>query len=417
MGGTASGAGGLGGTSAGGSDGGMGGAGGSAGSMIGWSLATWSPDWCDVYEADDPSKALPPEKWLDCANGVAGCVYLDTENYAYFNNTPGERLGSNEVIVSPTGSVLLAFFYAYSTLDYAGALYEVAKGPRAAWRATVTQSCTFHGVRVSPNHFSVHLGSAENNVVRSRVAYGTLTSGKPAVGGTIDVSQPLVGQFQGVVEARLSSGLTALQIAIPGDIVVSTYPPATLEVLPRDPNKIGQHSQLVVNGSELIFNAQGNPSDSAIMGRQSDGTLVELYQNPTATFGLVEGDSERIVWQVLTPNGASGTKNELYTALWTTNPTAFTPVKVRDLPPGDFVRAGYAGGWFVYYHDDATLRAIRVSDGKYVDAPAPAGFGWVSPHGVFNGELYATIHIPPPGAGAEYSIARVPIAALGTPQG
>jgi hypothetical protein len=42
--------------------------------------------------------------------------------------------------------------------------------------------------------------------------------------------------------------------------------------------------------------------------------------------------------------------------------------------------------------------------------------GWVDPLGVHNGELWATFHVAPGGKATEYSVARMPIASLGTPK-
>lgn len=405
------GGGGTGGSSAGGSGGGSGGAagtGGSGGSLEGWSPVAWNPDWCTVYQADDPAQALPPEKWLPCDNGIAGCVYLDTAAMTDVPQTTNTKLFPSQVVATPDGAVVLGLNYVYGPSEYAAAVYEIGKGPRAAWRGVTTSACTFGGIRVSPAHFAVKLGGLTSGN-GSRVAYGTLSSA--SVAGFVDVAPPAVGTLHGVYDVRITDSLTAFHLFAPADIAVSGYPPTTLEMVPKIDGT--QYAQLVAKGSEIIFYRDTVPEDRAILARRTDGTVVTLYKKPSVYIGKLGGDTERIVWQE-----PAGSTNELWTATWTTDAAAFSPVKVRDLPlwpyPG-FVRGAYAGGWFVYFVDAQMLRAIRVTDGKYVDVPVPKGFWWADPRGAFDDEIFATLTVPP-ATGNDYSFARVPIASLGVPK-
>jgi len=128
----------------------------------------------------------------------------------------------------------------------------------------------------------------------------------------------------------------------------------------------------------------------------------------------LESDGNDFVWQEwhLTTNVI-----ELWTAPWTTSPAGFAPKKVRTIDGTQkFVRAGYRGEkWWVQTRDESSLRAIRITDGAYLDVPAPSGFGWVTPLGVVDGEIWATMFVSPGSDSTTYSVVRVPIASLGTP--
>jgi len=142
-----------------------------------------------------------------------------------------------------------------------------------------------------------------------------------------------------------------------------------------------------------------------------------LYQKPGVWVSWLASDGTDVVWQELTQYDGGSGKLELWASPRADDPSSFNPRKVASLPGSFFVVGGYSGGgYYPFYLDDGTVRAVPLSDGAHIDVPAPPGYGWINPWGVVNGEIWCPVHIPRnAGLGVPRSIARIPLASLGTP--
>jgi hypothetical protein len=386
----------------------------------GWELAPWSPPGCQILRATDLESSVPPLVWKDCGNGVAGCVYLDTSSLPGHPNANGDKIRQRIGVARRSSTTFFTVSAIYGKFVGGPVLYELGVGPRAAWKSDVeATSCNAGGVVFGEEggaaiKFS-HTMAADT--ITSGVLWNKTESWKLDDSPVLWVDKAVTENgLTGVFDVRFSSSLMALVIAPSGRIATWDFSAATPALIPR-PADVAQDSNTVVKGNEVVFQRDGPVATGrAFAVRHAGGTVENLYQKPSVWAVDLRSDGVDLVWQEL-----DETTNvlELWSAPFTTSPASFAAKKVRTIesPPTVLVRAGFAGEkWFVYTHADTALRAIRLTDGAWVEAPPPAGFGWVTAFGVVNGEIWSTIFVSPGTNATNYSVARVPISSLGAPQ-
>ncbi len=383
----------------------------------GWELAPWNPPGCQILRAVDLAKAVPPLVWKDCDNGVVGCQYLDTSMLEGTPNKNGDKLGPGFKVAKSSGKTFFSIAVIFALYQGGLVTYEVDAGPRAAWRSDSTTPCV-----LGRFNFGVESGSAltvsstVTNEIASVVLYNKSDPTSPDQGSSFIIDKTLTqNSLAGVFGVEFSSTLMALEMGLDALLYVWDFGSGKPKLIPRPPD-IAEDYRPIVQGNEMAF-----IRDSAITTarnfavRHADGTIETLYKKSSVWAIDLHGDGVDYAWQEL-----NETTNvlELWSSPFTMSPASFQPKKVRTIEDATtLVRAGFSGeGWWVYYKDDATLRAVRLSDGMWLDAAAPSGFGWVTPFGVVNGEIWSTIHVAPGSVATVYSIARVPIASLGTPK-
>lgn len=410
--------GGTGGNSSGGKDGG--GTGGTSGDAAvdageGWELAPWSPPGCQIFRAADLTEAVAPLVWNDCANGLAGCLYFDASPLP---SATLKKMWQKFDVALRSTSTFLTVLPIYDKFIDGATIYELGVGPRSAWKSDRNTGCA-----VQQASFGVDSGAAlrvgtafGNNEVTSGVLYNKTDSWNLDGSPILYVDKTVTGNpMAGVFEVQFSSSIMALQMGLDALIYAWDFGPGKPTLIPR-PAEVQQDYGPLVQGSEIVFmRYSANAAARAFAVRHANGTVEKLYQKPSVWADNLGTDGTDFTWQEW---NQSTNVVELWTAPWTASPASFAPKKVRTLDGAQaFVRGGYRGEkWWVYTRDDATLRAIRITDGAYLDVPAPTGFGWITPLGVVNGEIWASIFKFPAGNSATYSVARVPIVSLGTPK-
>lgn len=413
--------GGSGGSPAGGKD--AGGAGGMAGDAAsdagaGWAPAPWSPPGCQILRATDLATAVPPLVWKDCANGVAGCVYFDSSPIPGHPIKNGDKISLTFDVARRSDVTLFTIIAKYGKFEAGPIIYELNHGPRAAWKADhSTTGCGAGGVVFGVDDgAAISFGRSLGDELISYVLYDKTQSWDLDASSLLTVDKTVTGNaLAGVFRPKFSSSLMALEMGIDPLIYVWDYGSGKPVLVPR-PADVSEDYGAVVKGSDMVFvRYSPNAVSRSFSVRHADSQVEKLYQKPSVWAGDLQGNGSDLVWQEW-----NQTTNvvELWTAPWTTSPASFTPKKVRTVDGAQtFVLAGYRGeGWWVYRMDMATLRAIRITDGAYLDVPAPSGFAWITPLGVVDGEIWAPIFVASSTQSTTYSIARIPIASLGTPK-
>jgi hypothetical protein len=383
-----------------------------------WVVAPWNPPGCSILRANDPEAAVIALAWNDCQNGVAGCTYFDTSDLPGRPNTIGDKLGEGFGVTALGGKTL--FFVGELLGESVSVLviYDLGNGPVAAWKNDKsTSSCVF-----APFSFGVQGGAAlsvshaDSDGITTTVLCNRTDAISPDTGSVITIDKSVTNNnLAGLYRIQFSSQLMALEMGIDRLVYTWDFGTGKPQLVPR-PANIAEDYQAIVKGEEMAF-IRDSPIATArnFAVRHPSSAVETLYQKSSVWAIDLQGDGASLVWQEL--NQTSNVL-ELWTAPWAVSPGSLSPKKVRTIDgEQNLVLAAFSGeDWWVYRKDGSTLRAIRISDGKWVDAPAPSGFGWATPFGVVNGEIWARIHVSPGSISTVYSIARVPIASLGTPQ-
>jgi hypothetical protein len=384
-----------------------------------WELAPWNPPECQILRAKDLAKAVPPLVWKDCENGIAGCVYLDTSGIPGTPYANGDKLNADYQVARMGTSTYFSITPIFGKYDNGVVLYELGVGPRAAWKSDQNAThCSVSYLRFgTTGGAALSFGESGGNEVVNDIVYSKDDVLGIDSASLLKVDKTVTGNsLAGVFDLHFSSSLMAFEMGLDRLIYTWDFGPGKPQLIPR-PSDIAEDYAAIVKGSETVFVRDSSmPTARAFAVRHADGTVENLYQKPSVwAIGLL-GDDTDFVWQEQDPTSGAV---ELWTAPWTTSSASFAPKKVRAIDGlgGYLAAAGYSGDkWWIYYKDDTTLRAVRITDGAWLDAPAPKGFGWLlRPFGVVNGEIWASIHLPP-STQTRYSVARVPIASLGTPQ-
>ncbi len=246
-----------------------------------------------------------------------------------------------------------------------------------------------------------------------RIIYGELPALLGANPSYLDMDKSVTGlELFTVSDVRFSNSMFALQTGLSPHVYTWNYAGKPVQI-PRPTDVAEQHSPIVL-GSEVVFSRYGTATSTGFAVRRENGNVEVLHTKSTAWSTFLERDSASYVWQELTTGGVL----ELWTSPLTVPVAPFQPTLVRvvDATSGNFVAAAFGEGWWVYYKDIDTLRAVRISDGHWVDMPPPKDKGWIEPFAVVDGEVWANVqHVPGTSNGVS-SIVRVPIAALGTPK-
>lgn len=414
--------GGSGGTSIGGKDaGGTGGAAGDAAAIdagAGWAPAPWSPPGCQILRATDLASAVPPLVWKDCGNGVTGCVYFDSSSIPGHPIKITDKISQAFDVARRTGTTLLTIIAKYGTFEGGPIVYELGYGARAAWKSDKAGTgCSAGGILFGGEQgAAISFGRSLGDEIVSYVLYSKMESWDLDGSPLLTVDKTTTGNpLAGVVRLKFSSSLMALEMGLDPFIYVWDFGPGKPVLIPR-PADVAQDYGAIVKGSEVVF-VRYSPDGAArtFAVRHPDGQVEKLYQKPSVWADHLASDGNDFTWQEL---NLATKVNELWTAPWTTSPGSFAPKKVRTVDGAQqFVLAGYRGAqWWVYRKDESILRAVRLTDGAYLDVPAPPGFGWITPLGVVDGEIWAPIFVAPGSDSTTYSVARVPIASLGTPK-
>ncbi|MCA9592762.1 MAG: hypothetical protein KC776_05610 [Myxococcales bacterium] len=385
----------------------------------GWAPAPWNPPGCQFLTATELGDAGPPLIWKDCNNGVSGCVVLDTSFIAGWVNG-GIESKLNTPFGAKREATTTLFFLTPQFGKYVNgvAVYELGVGLRGAWQSDQQATHCGVGSLYWGRDGGVVLGAAggDGTEVISYVLRADTVEALNA-GDLLTVDKNVTGKtLLAVRDVDFSSQLMALGM-IPDSLIYTwDFSAQAPQVIPR-PVDVKEDYRAIVKGSEVVF-LRDSPIATArsFAVRHAGGSVENLCQKPSVWATDLRGDDSTLAWQEL--DQTTGVL-ELWSAPWPTTPGSFSPKKVRTIDGAQgLVPAGYSGEeYWVYVKDTATLRAVRLSDGAWLDAPAPAGFGWVTPYGVVNGEIWATTYDAPSGKPwAITSLARVPIASLGTPQ-
>lgn len=376
-----------------------------------WKTPAWNPPQCNYLQAVDASKALPPMPWVDCDNGIGGCVYLDTAAVPGKTSVVGAKLG-HLVDVKRLGSQLLysapLFF---STYDAATAIFDL-NGPVAAWRSPDTAT----GCVVGDARFGEMAGTSvrfvyklSSDALRTRIVFGEIDQILSSAPKQVDLDESVTGSALGIAtQVHFSSDLMAFGLIAPTVLYTWTYT-GKPQLLPR-PLDVSEDHSPIVYGKELLFAREFK----GLAVRHPTGAVEMLHTKPNVWSALFRTDYVDIAWQEL---GQSGVL-ELWTSPFATSPASFQARKVRVVEgiADTLVSSAFGEGWWVYRKSVDTLRAVRIADGYWVDAAPPKGMGWQEPVDVVNGEIWGQLRPVPGAQTVTTSLARVPIAALGTPQ-
>lgn len=379
-----------------------------------WEPASWNPPGCQILRAKNLSKALPSFGWLDCANGIAGCVFLDTSGLP---GIPGNlKLFQTYDVRSTTSGTLFTLNLVHGKTDHGAGLFDTS-GPLAAWRSDATTNCVVDSLVLGEDDLAaLRASQVVDGGVMSTAIHGSRALLIGGGGSKVLIDESVTGNsLAGLARVQLSKSIMALEVGVSPFVYTWDYSAAKPQLIPRPPD-VQEDYGAIVRGSEVVFMRDSTlASARAFAVRHADGKVENLFQKPSVWPAFLTGDGTDFCWQELGQNDA-GPVLEVWKAAFTTVPSNFKPQKLATLAgAGNFVLAGLAGGYWVYRMDDATLRAIRVSDGKHLDVPAPKGFGWITPFGVVNGEIWSLIHVVPGTDANAYSVARVPLGSLGPP--
>ncbi|MBX3125804.1 MAG: hypothetical protein KF718_03780 [Polyangiaceae bacterium] len=382
-----------------------------------WKTPAWNPPGCNFLQATEPVKAVPATPWVACDNGVAGCQLLETSLVPGEKTAAHSKFGALNNARRQNGSTYFSGVLMLGTYDHAATVYALDATPLAVWRApdTLANGCT-----VAESTFGEHGGVSSRFRYRVvvgesavRIIYGEL----PALLGPnpsyLDMDKSVTGlELFTVNHVRFSSTMMALYTGLNPHVYVWPYS-GTPTQIPKPADVSEQHSPIVI-GSEVVFTRYGSPTSTGFAVRRANGNVDMLHTKPTAWAAKLRKDDANYVWQELTDTGIL----ELWTSPLTKPVTAFQPklVRVVESASGSFVGAAFGEGWWVYRKDIDTLRAVRISDGHWVDMPPPKDKGWIEPFAVVEGEVWANVQHVPGTANGVSSIVRVPIASLGAPK-
>ncbi len=384
-----------------------------------WKNPPWNPPGCNVLRAVDLAKALPPLDWVPCNNGIKGCVLMDTSQLpgpgAF---SPNMRLGVLAGVYQYGTRIIFSVGVPFSGYDWTSVIYEVGKGPIAAWRARNDEPCSMGRAYLWKGGVLQQTNLDPDGGYAQILHYGTVDQLVNGTASSILIDGTVTGNPQlSVLSGELGVSQMALELGPGGSTIYVWDMGSGKPVATSKPAGSWDDYNISVKGSEVLFERDGDLSKAGIALRRSDGSVVMLYQKPGVWVSWLASDRTDVVWQELTQYDGGGGKLELWTSPWADDPSLFKPRKVASLPGSFFVVGGYSGGgYYPFYLDDGTIRAVRLSDGAHIDIPAPPGYGWINPWGVVNGEIWCPVHIPrDAGLGVPRSIARIPLASLGAP--
>jgi hypothetical protein len=384
-----------------------------------WKNPPWNPPGCNVLRATDLAKALPHLEWVPCQNGIKGCVLMDTSQLPGPGSySPNMKLGALAGVYQYGMRTIFTVGVPFSQYDWAEAMYEVGKGPIAAWRAKNTEPCSMGRAYLWKGGVLQQTNLPADGGLAELIQYGTVDQLVADTAPRIRIDGTVTGNAQlGVLSGELGVSQMALELGPGGSSVYVWDMSSGKPVATPKPAGSWDDYNMTVKGSEVLFERDGDVSKAGIALRHSDGSVVMLYEKPGVWVSWLASDGTDVVWQELTQYDGGSGKLELWASPWADDPSSFNPRKVASLPGSFFVVGGYSGGgYYPFYLDDGTIRAVRLSDGAHIDVPAPPGYGWINPWGVVNGEIWCPVHIPRnAGLGVPRSIARIPLASLGTP--
>ncbi|MBX3131547.1 MAG: hypothetical protein KF718_32820 [Polyangiaceae bacterium] len=381
-----------------------------------WKTPAWNPPGCNFLQATDPEKAIPATPWVGCGNGVTGCQMLDTTLVPGRATVAHSKLGGLNHVERKAGVTRFSTALMLGTYDHVAAVFALDATPLAVWRA----ADTLVGCSVGDSTFGEDGGVSSRfgyPVVPGerahRIIYGDLPVLLGAAPTYLDMDKSVTGlELFTVNHVRFSSSVLALWTAFNMQVYVWPYSGKPVQV-PKPADVSEQHSPIVV-GSEVVFTRYGSPTSTGFAVRRANGDMDVLHTKPTAWAAKLRTDGSHYVWQELSDTGVL----ELWTSPLTKPVTAFQPklVRVVESASGKFVDTAFGEGWWVYRKDIDTLRAVRISDGHWVDMPPPKDKGWIEPFAVIDGEVWANVQHVPGTANGVSSIVRVSIASLGAPQ-
>lgn len=382
-----------------------------------WEPVSWNPPGCQILRANDVTKALPEFGWLDCKNGIAGCVYLDTSRLPGLPNNKGAMLHHAwDVRATPAGTSF-ALSVIYNKTDDGCALF-VPSGPVAAWRSDSVTKCNVNDLVFGEgNLLAVRYSRIVDAGIISAALFGPRDVVVGGGGAHVVVDESVTGNsLAALARVQLTQSTMALEMGVSPYVYSWDYSAAKPKLIPRPPD-VQEDYGAIVKGSEIVFVRDGAVASArAFAVRHADGKVENLFQKPSVWAAFLRSDGDWFAWQELS-QADGGAVLEAWKSPFATTPAGFKPQKLASVPVAQsFVLAGLAGGWWVYRASSNTLRAVRLADGKHLDVAAPAGFGWINPFGVVDGELWAQIHLVPGTDNNVYSVARLPISALGQPQ-
>lgn len=376
-----------------------------------WETPVWNPADCNFLQAKNASEALPSTPWIDCNSGIAGCLVLDTSAVPGEGNVPGSKLGHLMEVAKVNGKVHFSLPLLFGAKDNVSAVYDV-DGPLAAWRAPdMLTGCVIGDARfgeASGASVRVHYDTVPKGGRRSRVVYGTISQMLSSAAQYVDMSEASTGStISSVHQVQFSSDLMVMDMIAPNVLYVWDYA-GTPQLVPQ-PSDVSEDHSPVVLGKEVLFTREFK----GLAVRHADGSVEMLHTKPGVWAAVFLTDYEDFAWQELGQTGVL----ELWASPFATTAPAFKPKKVRTVEgiSNNLVSSGFGEGWWVYRKSLDALRAVRVSDGQWVDAPAPEGMGWQRVIDVVDGEIWALVRSLSGAETVTTSLARVPIGALGAP--
>ncbi|MEZ4220181.1 MAG: hypothetical protein R3B13_04565 [Polyangiaceae bacterium] len=374
-----------------------------------WKTPAWNPTGCNYLQAIDAKQALPPMPWVECDNGVSGCIYLDTSLVPGRASVVGSKVAHVSEVTTVNGPTQFTLLFFLATYDHAAVILDL-KGPIAAWRAPDSLTgCALGEARFgqTPGASLRPFHKLSGGGIASQVVYGSvesMLSGQPA---WLDFDNGPAA-FASIMEVHFSKDLMAFLTLAPKALYTWDYA-GEPKAIPK-PAGVSEDVTPIVSGKELLFTREFK----GLAVRHDGGSVELLHSKPGVWVTGLQSDYVDLTWEELDQNGIL----EAWTSPFATSAAAFKPRKIRvvDGIQNTLVASAMGEGWWVYRKDEVTLRAVRISDGYWVDAPPPKGMGFQQPIDVVDGEIWSILRPTPNVVSANNSIVRVPIASLGTPK-
>ncbi len=378
-----------------------------AGPPDGWDYASWSAQACTVFQATDPGQSVPQLAWLPCNNGITGCVVQDT------TELPPETTAFLLEGVHSYGKRTIFVEGWSSNTQSVEAVYQLGKGPIAAWLSQ-GDGCAVEGMSLSEGGAIQQIDSGYYGSITSLLRYGSVDQLIAGTAPIASIDSTVIGDSSSIGWGELGATFMVLQVYPNGPLLLWDFGANQPKAM-ATPSAVTQDWAVAVRGNELLFLRSDQPYNSGIALRHADGSVVMLYQKPTVDIGFVESDGVEVVWEEITQPTGAGMTCEIWTSPWASDAASFKPHLVRacgfNWPDVSFS----GGGYYLYDYDSTTLRAVRLSDGAHLDIPAPLGCYWSGWAGVIGSEIWSGVRFQ---GGNHYevdTIARVPLASLGTP--
>ena len=248
----------------------------------------------------------------------------------------------------------------------------------------------------------------------SRIAYGSVDEFRAQRPSLLDGTMAEFGHY--VLAVRFNDQIMTIEAGLGTAVSVWDFGPGRPQRIPKPPNVTLDTSTFVV-GPRVMWYREGTSPRQSLSLRHSDAVVETLYSAPDLRFSGERTDGTVIVWQEYLRDSDSASRLAIRKSSWVSRASDFRPEILRDnlVLSNQFAAASLGEGWYVYRQDDATVRLVRVSDGVYLEAKAPTGFGFSEVQGVVGGEVWASLHALP-GAYRGYTLMRVPVSSLGVPK-